>query len=90
MRIGESTLVKSPDFLVQEMQEEILLYKGGSHKAIYLNGSAALVWKLCDGTRTVDDIAALLSENFSEARVAHDVRQAIETLVREGIVAARE
>ena len=56
------------------------------HKAIYLNGTAALVWKLCDGTRTVDDIAALLTENFSEPHVAHDVRQAIETLVREGIL----
>jgi pyrroloquinoline quinone biosynthesis protein D len=90
MRVGERPLVKSSDFLAEEMQEEILLYKGGSHKAIYLNETAALVWKLCDGTRTVDDIAAVLTENFSEPHVAHDVRQAIETLVREGILSATD
>jgi pyrroloquinoline quinone biosynthesis protein D len=85
------SLVRSSDFFVEEMHEEILLYKAGSHKAIYLNESAALVWKLCDGTKTVQDIADILSENFPDtgADLAHEIEQAVEMLLREGAVSAK-
>jgi len=73
-------------FFVEEMEGENLLYRLGAHKAIHLNDSATVIWKLCDGSRTVQDIIGLLEKEYpgSEAAVAADVGEAIELLVSEG------
>jgi hypothetical protein len=46
---------------VEEFQGEVLVYDLDSHRAHCLNGVAAEVWRLCDGTRTVSAIAARLA-----------------------------
>ena len=73
-------------FFVEEMEDENLLYRLGGHKAIHLNDTATVIWKLCDGSRTVEDIINLLAREYpgSETAVAADVREAIELLVSEG------
>jgi pyrroloquinoline quinone biosynthesis protein D len=73
-------------FFVEEMDGENLLYRLGGHKAIHLNDTATVIWKLCDGSRTVQDIIDLLKKEYprSEAAVAADVREAVELLVSEG------
>src|SRR5262245_12886650 len=73
-------------FFVEEMEGENLLYRLGGHKAIHLNDTATVIWKLCDGSRTVEDIIDLLAKEYpgSESAVAADVRDAIELLVGEG------
>ena len=57
-----------------------------ANKAIHLNDSATLIWKLCDGSRSVQDIVDLLKMEYpgSEAAVDGDVREAIALLVSEG------
>jgi hypothetical protein len=73
-------------FFVEEMEGENLLYRLGGHKAIHLNDTATVIWKLCDGSRSVQDIIDLLTKEYpgSETAVAADVREAIELLVSEG------
>lgn len=73
-------------FFVEEMEGENLLYRLGTHKAIHLNETATLIWKLCDGSRTVQEIVDLLKKEFpnSEADIAVDVREAVELLAGEG------
>jgi len=73
-------------FFVEEMEGENLLYRLGTHKAIHLNETATLIWKLCDGSRSVQDIVDLLRKEFpaSEADIAVDVREAVELLAGEG------
>jgi|SRR5262245_55214703 len=73
-------------FFVEEMEGENLLYRLGGHKAIHLNDTATVIWKLCDGSRTVADIIDLLTNEYpgSETAVAADVQEAIELLVSEG------
>jgi pyrroloquinoline quinone biosynthesis protein D len=75
-------------FFVEELDGENLLYRLGAHKAIHLNDSATLIWRLCDGTRTVQQISDLLKGQYpgSENAVASDVAEAIELLVSEGAV----
>jgi len=72
--------------MLEEMQEEALLYKLGEHKAIYLNASAAAIWRLCDGNRAANDIIDLLREKYptSDASLQEDVAEAVDFLVREG------
>lgn len=49
-----------------------------------LTGSAGTVLGLCDGTRSVGDIVAELTERFPDAPVATDVPVFLERLRREG------
>jgi coenzyme PQQ synthesis protein D (PqqD) len=54
-------------FFVEEIGEENLLYRIGSHKAIHLNETATVIWKLCDGSRNVQEIIDLLKQYFPES-----------------------
>ena len=73
-------------FVAEDMDGETLLYRLGAHKAIHLNETASLIWKLCDGTRSVQTIGEELRGVFpdSDADVAVDTREALSLLVSEG------
>jgi coenzyme PQQ synthesis protein D (PqqD) len=79
-------LGKFPGVVAEEMGEELLLYRPSTHQAIHLNGTAAAVWKLCDGTRTVADVTACLEGAFPDAkpRIASEVRDVVDQLLRDG------
>ena len=48
---------------VEEFQGEVLVYDLDNHRAHCLNGVAARVWNLCDGTRSVAQIAAAVADD---------------------------
>ena len=79
-------LHKFPGIVVEELGEEILLYRPTTHKAIHLNGTAATIWKLCDGTRSINDLVALLEGTFPDAkpRIAREVQDVVDQLLRDG------
>ncbi|MCP4663589.1 MAG: PqqD family protein, partial [bacterium] len=41
----------------QELDDELLVTDVPADRAHFLNATMAAVWKLCDGTRTADQIA---------------------------------
>jgi hypothetical protein len=86
MRDPDLVPVPSEGFRVEELDGETLLYFHERKTLVYLNPSAASVWKLCDGLRSTADIVAMLAEVYPEAAgaIGGDVREAIERLVREG------
>ena len=43
--------------VTEQVDGETLLYVGATHQALSLNASAARIWSLCDGERTVAAIA---------------------------------
>jgi pyrroloquinoline quinone biosynthesis protein D len=63
--------------------EHILLIPEG---AVRLNATAAQVLELCDGERSVGDIAAALSERYGGADVADDVRELLGGMAQKGLV----
>ena len=46
---------------------EALLYNAVTEQTAYLNGTAAVVWALVDGARSLRDIVALIAEAYPEA-----------------------
>ena len=54
--------------------------------AVRLNETAAQVLELCDGRRSPQDIAATLSERYSGADVADDVRELLDGMGERGLV----
>lgn len=61
----------------------VLLYPEG---AIALNPTAVSVLELCDGKRTIDDIAAELSAKYNGADVRNDVENLVEAIAARGLI----
>ena len=68
-----SPKIRSTQLFVQELPHELVVYDVERNEVHCLNGSAARVWTLCDGRRSVADIAQQLGTDLEP--------QAAETLV---------
>jgi pyrroloquinoline quinone biosynthesis protein D len=64
-------------------EEHMLLIPEG---AVRLNATAAEVLALCDGERSLEEIAAALSERYSGADVTDDVRELLGGMGERGLV----
>ena len=64
-------------------EEHLLLVPEG---AVRLNETAAAVLELCDGERSLEEIAAALSERYAGADVADDVRELLGGMGEHGLV----
>ena len=64
-------------------EEHLLLVPEG---AVRLNETAAHVLELCDGERSVDEIAGELSQRYSGADVTDDVRELLGGMRDHGLV----
>jgi len=71
------------DFQLEEIDGELLLYSPESTQSVYLNASASLIWRLCDGNQSIREIIQLLSEAFPDAgeAIEEDVVQSIENFL---------
>lgn len=84
---NHTRLLRSPDYVLEELDGELLLYHPGRTRTVYLNDSASLVWRLCEG-RTADEITKFLKETYPESveDLDADVRETLETLISHGAV----
>jgi pyrroloquinoline quinone biosynthesis protein D len=64
-------------------EEHLLLVPEG---AVRLNETAVHVLELCDGRRSLDEIAAALSQRYAGADVSDDVRELLGGMVQHGLV----
>ena len=55
-------LARKNDLLVQDAQNELVVYDTKTDKAYVLNPSAAAVWRACNGKRSVQEIAHYLNQ----------------------------
>ena len=63
--------------------EHVLLIPEG---VVKLNPTAAEVLALCDGERSLDDIAGVLRARYEGADVRDDVRELVEAMTQRGLV----
>jgi pyrroloquinoline quinone biosynthesis protein D len=64
-------------------EEHVLLIPEG---VVRLNPTAAEVLELCDGERSLDDIAGALSARYAGADVRDDVRELVDAMTQKGLV----
>ncbi len=79
-------LARRADVLVRELSDELVVYDLGRHEAHCLNRTAAVVFRLADGTRTTGEIAAALGEEGDPAEREAVVRLALDQLAGLGLV----
>ncbi len=56
---------RQDELVVEELQDETLVYDLKRHRARCLNRTAALVWRHCDGRTSVAEVATLLEEHVA-------------------------
>src|SRR5262245_19716845 len=59
---------RSERLIVEELEDELLVYDLDRHRAHSLNPSAALVWRHCDGRASVAEVATLLEQQLGLPR----------------------
>jgi hypothetical protein len=75
---------------MEVVEGEVLLYHPQHARAVYLNPTAALVWGLCDGNRSVREIVRIIGESYPDASgLSEDVLKTLEQLRGNGVLAWR-
>jgi coenzyme PQQ synthesis protein D (PqqD) len=59
-----SPKIRSTRIFVQELRDELVVYDVERNEVHCLNGTAARVWELCDGTHTIAEIAQQLGTDL--------------------------
>lgn len=62
---------RNKEIVVQNAADELLIYDLKTYKALCLNETSAMVFRLCDGTRTAAEIGGKMSEKLNK-RVSED------------------
>ena len=62
------------------IEGEVLLYDPRQTRAVYLNPTAALVFGLCDGTRSVREVIGMIAECYTEASSNNLTEEVLVTL----------
>lgn len=78
-------------YRLEEFDGELVLYHSTSTQVVYLNETAALVWRLCDGERSVEAICTLLKEAYPDTAdaIEGDVTATVAKLVESGALTLR-
>ncbi|MDQ4121823.1 MAG: PqqD family protein [Acidobacteriota bacterium] len=82
----QKPVARHEGLVVQEMPDEVLVYDLNTNKAHCLNKSAAAVWKNCDGTNSISDIAAILKNEFKTPVTEDFVWLAIDQLGKDELL----
>lgn len=75
-------------YRLEMMDGELLLFHPVDTRIIYCNDTASVIWQLCNGEHTVEEIIELLSDAYPEAasRLSSDVVETLEEFQRFGAI----
>jgi hypothetical protein len=76
------------DYRLETLDDEILLYHPSETKIMYLNPTASIIWGLCDGGRTAQEIILLLQDAYPESasEIAADVEITLDQFIEHGCI----
>ena len=87
--MNTTKLIRKQGIIVQDMGRETLLCSAEGKAIHVLNPTAKLIWELCDGGHTREEVEQVIRARFSipdDRNVAEDVRHTLEVFVKKGIV----
>src|SRR5215471_5028646 len=79
-------LARQEDLIIKRLDDETLVYDLRTDRAHCLNSTAALVWRHCDGRRSVHDLGELLSRDLSSPAGPELARLAVFELARKKLL----
>ena len=81
--------VRKPGITVKDIGDETLLYSAAEEAIHILNPTAQLIWELCDGEHTVEDMEQAIRAGFSvadEHDVTTDIRRTLAVFAGKGLL----
>ncbi|MFC1681473.1 PqqD family protein [Pseudomonadota bacterium] len=83
-----STPVPDREFVLEKLDDEVLLYYPAKKTTIYMNETASAIWGLCNGERTVGEIIDLIKSFYPEAgrQIEIDVESTLEMFRERGAI----
>lgn len=79
-------LGRKDEIVIQEIDGEVLIYDLRNDKAFCLNATSAAIWKLCDGDKSVADIASRVAADFKATNSEDLVWLALDQLKKEKLI----
>ncbi|MCZ2127941.1 MAG: PqqD family protein [Anaerolineales bacterium] len=75
-------------FQLEALDGEIVLLHPTRNLVVHGNSTCALIWQLCDGIRSVDEIVEILTAAYPEAsaEIRSDVTTTIQTMLEQGVL----
>lgn len=66
---------QAKDCLLEDMDGEMLLYNPDSATTLHLNGPSIIVWELCDGKNSVQEIVDIVKTAYPDqaAQIEEDI-----------------
>jgi len=77
---------RKKNIVVQELEDETLVYDLDSNKAACLNETSRMIWNYCNGKNSIDEIADLVSVEAKSLVSTELVELCIEQLMRESLL----
>jgi hypothetical protein len=74
------------DIVIQQLNDEVLIYDLTTSKAFCLNETSAAIWNLCDGESSVSDITKQLSKQLKSPVTEDFVWLALDGLKKENLI----
>jgi hypothetical protein len=72
---------------ITETDDGLIVYQESTDRVHHLNPTAAVVLEICDGTRTVEQIARVVGETFGLSEVPErETKACLEDLAREKLI----
>ena len=88
---GDQIFSQAPDCLLEEMDNEVLLYNPKSNLTLHLNQSSSLVWQLLDGVTSVSDLIQQLQHQFPESheQIEQDVLDVLADMQENKVIVSK-
>ena len=67
---------------MEELDDEVLLYNPANNKTLYINKSAVVIWQLCNGEQSVEEIISMIQDAYpgSEEGLRQDILDTLKNL----------
>jgi hypothetical protein len=79
-------LARGAGLLTEEVDGELIVYDEHDQVACRLNHVAALVWRSSDGTRTIDELVAVVAQELGDVADEDLVRIALDQLAEHDLI----
>ena len=79
-------LARTDRLLTETLDGELLVYDLDGDLASHLNRTAALVWRNCDGRRTVEDLVTVVQAELGDTADEDVVLMALDSLSERGLI----
>ena len=84
--------LRRTDITAKDIGDETLLYSAEEEAIHVLNPTAKLIWELCDGEHSLEEMDQALRASFAvpeEHNVARDIRRTLEVFASKGLLEKR-